>query len=278
MKTHLSDILPRLKKYSQSLDQTAMLVDKPWVVNAGNNEYQKLIFKRDGTVLLSRNGNLIDGKWEYIPGANALVIDYGSNKILYRHSYLDEAVLALQKDGAFSSRDENSLFLLANENEIPSGNGEKYLLDRYFSDEGLISYQLNDGRQLIIKSLGGGSVGADISEISEVKSDGQYLSDCNKRKYIISNGILSAVSKKIYLSDTAYTWSQFSVPQKGDLVYTGRSGSHTGVFKLNDLEIFVKNKTIVKVKDKEMVKLGWVLGLFILFIIAVIVYAIIVNS
>ena len=68
MTHHLRDLLPRLKKYSAELDQASFLVDKPWVVSHDKNApFQKLIFRRDGRVHLSNEGNLTDGKWEYLP-------------------------------------------------------------------------------------------------------------------------------------------------------------------------------------------------------------------
>lgn len=86
MKYYLEDIIPRIKKYSTTLDQSAFLVDKPWVVSSGNSgQHEKLIFRRDGRVHLSSDGNVTDGHWEYLPEAQSLLIEYGNNKILYRH-------------------------------------------------------------------------------------------------------------------------------------------------------------------------------------------------
>jgi len=53
MKYYLKDILPSLKKYSASLDQSAFLVDKPWVVANKEGKYEKLIFRKDGRVHLN---------------------------------------------------------------------------------------------------------------------------------------------------------------------------------------------------------------------------------
>ncbi|AXJ02495.1 hypothetical protein CYPRO_3262 [Cyclonatronum proteinivorum] len=86
MTHHLRDLLPRLKKYSAELDHASFLVDKPWVVSHDKNApFQKLIFRRDGRVHLSNEGDVIDGKWEYLPEAKALIIDYGNSKKLFRH-------------------------------------------------------------------------------------------------------------------------------------------------------------------------------------------------
>jgi hypothetical protein len=133
MKYYLSDIIPRIRKYSASLDQTAFLVDKPWVVCEEDGAYQKLIFRRDGRVHLSNDGNVTDGKWEYLPEAQSLLIDYNNgSKKLYRHSFLDEAVLALKIDGRQSAT-SSGYFLLANEQLIPDLNPKGYLEGKYIN-------------------------------------------------------------------------------------------------------------------------------------------------
>lgn len=128
MKYYLKDILRRLQKYSATLDQDSFLVDKPWVVSNNGDKFEKLIFKRDGSVILSINGDVTVGKWEYLPEAQALFVDYGNNKKLYRHQYLDDAVLALKIDGADKS-DEN-YYLLANENIVQDHDAKRYLIDK----------------------------------------------------------------------------------------------------------------------------------------------------
>ncbi|MCC5943098.1 MAG: hypothetical protein JJU37_16250 [Balneolaceae bacterium] len=129
MKYYLKDILPRLKKHSASLDQSAFLVDKPWVVNNTDGKFEKLIFKRNGSVILSINGDVTIGKWEYLPEAQSLLIDYGNKKKLYRHQYLDEAVLALKIDGL--DKNDDSYYLLANENVVKDHNAKRYLISRF---------------------------------------------------------------------------------------------------------------------------------------------------
>jgi hypothetical protein len=252
MKTHLSDILPRLKKYSQSLDQTAMLVDKPWVVNAGNNEYQKLIFKRDGTLLLSRNGNLTDGKWEYLPGANSLIIDYGSSKVLYRHSYMDDAVLALRKDGPISGNDDSEVFLLANENEIKDANAIQYLRAKYLREEGIVQLSVNNGGFILAKPNSNNNsrnVRYELSNLSEVSQDGSYMSSSGKKRYFIENGKYIKVHEKLFVAPDVFIWaSGGEIPIVGDKV----EGATNGVFKhrvYNDrYKIYVENGTVAKVK------------------------------
>ena len=129
MKYFLKDILSRLQKYSATLDQESFLVDKPWVVSYSDGKFEKLIFKRDGSVILSINGDVTIGKWEYFSEAQSLLIDYGDKKKLYKHQYLDEAVLALKIDGP--DRGDENYYMLANENVIHDYDALKYLERQY---------------------------------------------------------------------------------------------------------------------------------------------------
>lgn len=132
MKYYLANIIPRLKKYSANLDQSAFLVDKPWVVSTDNDtEYEKLIFRPDGRVHLSSNGNVSDGHWEYLPDAELLLIDYGNQKKLYRRQFLDEAILVLKIDTQSTT---DNFFVLINENLIPDLNVDRYLKEKYLSN------------------------------------------------------------------------------------------------------------------------------------------------
>lgn len=218
MKIYLSEILPLLKKFSKTLDQTSILVDKPWVVKSRNNEYQKLIFKRDGKLLLSKNGNLTEGSWEYIAGANSLIIDYGTFKILYRHSYVDEAVMALKKDGDFSDSD-SEVFLLANENLIPNVDATGYLKSKYYEQEGLVTLPLDNGEIILAnhsKRFDYG-LGYQLSELNSNIKSGIYKSKSHDIRYLVENDGTIRVHRKLAISQEAYIWaSNGLIPVVGD--------------------------------------------------------------
>jgi hypothetical protein len=131
MKYFLASILPRLKKASASLDQSALLVDKPWVVASAEEDEgpsKKLIFREDGRLHVSVEGEVHDGSWEYLPEANAVLIEQRGQKRLHKHAYLDEAVLALKKD---TSRENTEYYVLADENQVPDGDVVGYLTEKF---------------------------------------------------------------------------------------------------------------------------------------------------
>lgn len=107
---------------SKSLKKKAMFVEKPWALIDDNGAIQKLIFKRNQGLIMSTNGSVSEGTWEYYAEAKALLIDRGTDKLLLKEQYVDSSVLILKKDGT-----ENDFFILANENNLPDYNVGKYL-------------------------------------------------------------------------------------------------------------------------------------------------------
>lgn len=125
MKQYLKSIIPTIKNFSQSLDKTSLLVEKPWVLIDDNQDTQKLIFKKNKELVLSINGQVTIGKWDYLAEAKCLLIDRGTDKILCNQGYLDDGILILKLDSVL-----DQYFILANQNIIPNvKNVFQYILE-----------------------------------------------------------------------------------------------------------------------------------------------------
>ncbi len=99
MKTYISDIIPKIKKYSQKLDDITLLTNTKWVfIDDLNKTKIVYIFKDKNKLFISQNGKLNKSKWEYLD-SNSLVIGKKDNKYLFRHGFFDLNVLALKVDG-----------------------------------------------------------------------------------------------------------------------------------------------------------------------------------
>jgi hypothetical protein len=125
MKIYLKSIVSQLRNFSATLEKASILIDKPWALIDEEFEMQKLIFKKNKELILSKNGQVQIGKWEYFPEAKSLLIDRSSDKkdiILCNEVFIDEGVMVLRIDGL-----ENRFFLLANENIVPDLDAIKYL-------------------------------------------------------------------------------------------------------------------------------------------------------
>ncbi len=125
MTEYFKNILPRLTQYSDSLNHKEAFVDKPWVYVDENQNKEQYIFRRDGQLIMSLNGNVQYGKWDFIAPANSLLIDRGVDSVLYNHGFFDKAVMILKVDGF-----KQQPWMLANEKEIPDLNVEDYLKEK----------------------------------------------------------------------------------------------------------------------------------------------------
>jgi len=111
MKTYISDIIPKLQRFSQKLDDLSNLTDQHWVVvDDINNIKSVYIFRANNELLISNNGKVEKAKWEYL-GNNSLLIDKKDDSYLFKHGFLDENILALKVDS------KNEYAFLVNENK-----------------------------------------------------------------------------------------------------------------------------------------------------------------
>jgi hypothetical protein len=106
-----------LKNYSQSLANQNLLVDVPWTMIDGDLNLQRLIFKKDNSLYIVKEGEIQESKWEYLAAMNSIVIEVGGKKILLNEVFADKKALILKKDG------NNQEFLsFINEKELPDLN------------------------------------------------------------------------------------------------------------------------------------------------------------
>jgi hypothetical protein len=113
---HLKEYVNRFKKYSQQLDNFAILTDQPWVTNfEDQTERCVYIFRnKDNQLIKSTNGKVKKGKWDYLPTMKALLIELEDETTLYNQGFFDNSVMILRRDGT----DEHQLFV--NESKIES--------------------------------------------------------------------------------------------------------------------------------------------------------------
>lgn len=107
MKTYLLDLIPKIRKYSQQLDDTTILTNKHWVLLGENGNKTVYIFRKvNNQLLISKNGLIEKANWEHI-GNGSIIIDLEGNSYLFKHGFIDDAVLALKLDGT----NEYALFI-----------------------------------------------------------------------------------------------------------------------------------------------------------------------
>jgi hypothetical protein len=144
----LINILPSLKNFSLGLEKKEIFIDRPWILVTKDGSHQKFIFKRNGELILSDNGIVTIGTWEYFPIANSLMINRIYDKILLKKLYSDDAIMVLKTDATSGQN-----FILANEQLIPSLNVDKYVENLYYSKNEIKTVELTGGRFLQIHNF-----------------------------------------------------------------------------------------------------------------------------
>ena len=98
MKTFIADIIPRIQRYSQKLDELTKLTNQHWV-SLGDiaDEKRVFIFRNNNQLLVSINGIVEKGTWEYI-GNQSLLLETKNENYLMKNGFLDEDILALKLD------------------------------------------------------------------------------------------------------------------------------------------------------------------------------------
>lgn len=100
MRTFISDIIPKLQRFSKKLDSTSALTNRNWVVLADEAD-KKVVYifsEKENILRISENGRIRKGKWDYL-GNNSIEIEVDNEPMLFKHSFLDEQLLALKLDG-----------------------------------------------------------------------------------------------------------------------------------------------------------------------------------
>lgn len=112
MKTYFSNIIPKVKRFSEKLDNTSLLMSNHWtVLDESNDRRTVYIFRDNNQLLISNNGRVVKATWEYL-GNNSLLIDSSNESFLFNLGFFDNNILALKVDS------RNEYAFLINENKI----------------------------------------------------------------------------------------------------------------------------------------------------------------
>jgi len=235
-----------------SLNKTSILIDKPWAMIDEEFEMQKLIFKKNKELVLSKNGQVQMGKWDYYPEAKSLLIDRGADKILCNEAFIDNGVMILRLDGT-----DNRFFMLANENIVPDLDANRYLKDLRYQRLKIAERKLFDGKILEIQredEWEKPKIGNPVTIDAELIQDGKY--QLSKHEYF---EIRKSMIYKI-LTETKYTnpdGLEILVQQQDN--YSVRRGDYVFIFGEqveNAVINFTKSKNLV-VKGGVVIEIEW---------------------
>lgn len=198
MKIYLKSIVKQLRNYSATLDKTSMLIEKPWALIDDEFEMQKLIFKDNKELILSKNGQAQIGKWDYFPEAKSLLIDRNTDKILCNEAFIDKGVMVLRLDGT-----ESRFFILANENVVPDLDANRYLKELRYQKLKIAETKLIDGRILEVQRESEWvppQIGDPVTEQADTIEDGKYQLASYNQYFEIKKGRIFKI-----LTETKYS-------------------------------------------------------------------------
>lgn len=133
MRTFIADIIPKIQQYSRKLDDLTKLQNQHWVsigdISAAKTVY---IFRDNNQLLISENGRVQKGTWDYL-GNQSLLIETSLETLLLKHGFFDENVIALKLDST------NSYAFFVNENKHGTELNTiddilKFLSDKYLGE------------------------------------------------------------------------------------------------------------------------------------------------
>lgn len=252
MKQYLLNLVNQLGNYSRSLDQISNLVNKPWALVDSNFEIQKLIFKKNHELILSKNGIVEIGTWEYLHEAHSLLIDRGTDTILCNQGFINEVVMVLKLDG---TKDE--YFVLANENLLPDLDVIGYLTKLRNNMLEYVTLELTNGKTLEIpgaRRLYHTFYAGKAAKIdSEKAPDGIYRIKNKDWKCKIENSHIKDVIHEIYYKtregkEIMIEQEKRLKFQKGENVYLNGSTAPGGKYRIiGNKNIIVKAGKIIKI-------------------------------
>ncbi|MFW5983517.1 MAG: hypothetical protein ACOCQ4_03365 [bacterium] len=88
-----------MKQKAMALNNIEAFVDIPWILLKENGEYEKFLFRRNNTLIVSQKGNVIKANWEYLDFDNSILIDLEKDSLLLNQGFILNGLMILKKEG-----------------------------------------------------------------------------------------------------------------------------------------------------------------------------------
>jgi hypothetical protein len=265
MKTYLLDILPKIQRFSEKLDNLTLLTNQHWVyIDEILSNKTVYIFRTNNELIISTNGKVEKAKWEHL-GNKSILIDKISESFLFKHGFFDENILALKVD----SSAEYAIFVNENkyEGELNSINKvydfltQKYLapnIENYIEvksgviinplDLKTVYRETNDNQILEIVSQKNETIGAKVFINKKAAPDNIYIYKLYTHKLIIKNGIIIERFYLEKLNDLLFEKKHEHNPIIGDkIIHLNGSKVNDGKYKYSFFKsYYTENGIIIK--------------------------------
>lgn len=203
---YLKFVYRRLTSFNEKLTSIALLQNKFWIRINENNLTEKWYFKVNGELIISIDGNIIDGLYEHLDESN-LILKYEGNKILLNKNFIYKDILLLKKDS-----DESEFYAF-------------YDSTKFNAVQFLEFIETSRTRDLNIKTLR-------LSDNTEI----EIIREPNQNNISLGNSVL--INQKLTTLnhiETDYNFYELHNGVIDSILYKGN-------YKINDNNITVKQK------------------------------------
>jgi hypothetical protein len=113
MKAYILDIFPKIDRYSSQKDLQTHILNKPWILVDEDNE-KKVTYRfqeKNNEIIIAVDGRGTLGTWQFLEDGKSLMIQVSDAVWIFKHSFIDDTVLALKLDN-----DKSEFVVFFNEN------------------------------------------------------------------------------------------------------------------------------------------------------------------
>lgn len=121
MDDYLDLILPEVRPWSEDLYEKEYYIDTRWLEIRDSDSFHEdvlHIFRKDGELLISIDGNISKGRWKILSSSNSIILDVGNKNELYDLSFLNNDFFILSKHGDQRRKNQRVYFVMARENFV----------------------------------------------------------------------------------------------------------------------------------------------------------------
>lgn len=257
MNLYLKSLVDQLRNYSLSLNKRSVFINKPWTLIDDENEMQRLIFEFNGQLVISKNGRVQRGTWEYFPAAKSILINRITDEILLNEAYIDNGLMILKMDGTV-----NKFFIFTNENIVPDLNPRRYLNKIRHQKLNILVLNLVDGRTLEIQKEDSSflpGIGDPATFEAIPADDGRYKVEENEKYIEVRNGrIYKIITERTYKNPQG---EEIIIQQqdswnikRGDLVFMYGKLVENEIISFSGYKnLFVRNGKVVRLERKNII-------------------------
>ncbi len=98
MEEYIKKIIPNIRQSGTSLSYKEKFTNKIWYQINQNNDLVEYMFKKNGVLVISTNGNVKKGIWELL-SSKKLLFENSSGSFQLDHLFFDENIMILLKRG-----------------------------------------------------------------------------------------------------------------------------------------------------------------------------------